>query len=340
MTFNYPGNASLVGPGIQSSRVGVHNLDYGFVNPYVDSGSFPVANPVLQWNFDMASNGTSLNTGYSSSITFVTAPYSSETTRWKHSAVTNATAFGYTKSGGSTGLYLELPVGSNLSTVDTSGIATNSYDGTTIRSNMGYTLWTCTRSPGTYNEFHRVLMYAGSGDNNSSVDVNSQTNQYANITIFNYTTTSTATTGYGSEFRFGTPSGNTSNSSYQKHAQDTTGTFSPGHIMISIWVFNPSTWDVVTTSASIRSKVGVYSTSTSAWYISPTTSFSSNFSDYGVAAGVRSGTTGRPLISDSLYGHSGRINLIAAGFANRPYSSSEIDSLFTWLAARHLNVVA
>lgn len=316
MTFNYTRNSSLIGTGLITSATGVHDFSYS----QLYSTPFPVINPELQWQFDVSSMGLVTNSTYNNSFSFESTDYGQGTNIWRQSSG-NSQVLSYNKAGSTTGQMLSFSAGSNVGPVDSSGNAITSYNGDIIRSNQGYTTWAVISGPSASTGWQRVMWYLGTGNNNTSATT-PQTSEFSNITIFSNFGTS------GAELRVGTVPGITSHSSY---FQTSTHTFnSTNHIRICVFVYNPATWDTTPQTDWFRIKYAVYDQSTTSWLISPSTTKGTQSTT--TSAGVRTGTGGRPILGDSTYFTQQNLRLINAGFANRPYSSLEVDNLFSWLA--------
>ena len=275
---------------------------------------FPVTDPVIQWQFDADSLSLTTTT-YPVSTVFNCGVTGDSI--WKLTSQ-SATGIAYTKSNSTQGIYLSMPAGTNLSTVNGSGVDINSYNGNTILANLGYTMWFSFFYNGL-GSWARHLWYLGTGANNTTSTV-PQATEFGNIILFQNDTS-------GTEWRLGTDPTSLANSSYTNTGSLTFNNTS--FLRTIVLSYAPTSFNTLPQSSFTRGRWSVYNTATNSFTQSTTTTFS--ILDNSTTVGVRSGTTGRPVLADSSYSSQRGMRLLYAGFANRPYSTIEIQTLYNWL---------
>jgi hypothetical protein len=277
---------------------------------------FPVTSPEIQWQFDADSLLLTAGTTYPVSTVFNCGVTGDSI--WKLTSQ-SATATAYTKSNSSQGIYLSMPTGTNLSTVNSGGVDINSYNGTTILTNLGYTMWFSYFYNGT-SGWARQLWYLGTGANNTTSTV-PQSTEYGNIILFQNDAD-------GTQWRFGTNPTLTLDSSFTNtgvvNFNNTT------YLRTVVLSYAPTSFNTLPQSSFTSGRWSTYNTATNSFIQTTTTAFAGTL-DQSASVGVRSGTTGRPILADSSYFQAKGMRLLYAGFANRPYSTIEIQTLYNWL---------
>jgi hypothetical protein len=230
----------------------------------------------------------------------------------------SATGIAYTKSNSRQGIYLSMPAGTNLSTTNIGGTDINSYNGTTILANLGYTMWFSYFYNGN-TSWARHLWYLGTGANNTTTTV-PQSTEFGNIILFQNDTS-------GTEWRFGADPTLTAVSSHVNTGASSFNNIS--YLRTVVLSYAPTSFNTLPQSSFTRGRWSTYNTATNSFVQTTTTTFGTLNTDTSV--GVRSGTTGRPILADSTYFNQSGMRLLYAGFANRPYSTIEIQTLYNWL---------
>ena len=276
--------------------------------------TFPVTAPEIQWQFD--ADSLSLTTTTYPAGTVLNCGVTGDSI-WKLTSQT-ATGTAYTKSNSSQGIYLSMPAGTNLSTVNAGGTDINSYNGNTIIANLGYTMWFSYFYNG-FSSWARHLWYLGTGANNTTTTV-PQATEFGNIILFQNDSN-------GTEWRFGTDPTLTASSSHVNTG--VTSFNSTSYLRTVVFSYAPTSFNVIPQSSFTRGRWSTYNTATNSFIQATTTTFGTL--ENLVNVGVRSGTTGRPVLADSAYFNQLGMRLLYAGFANRPYSTIEIQTLYNWL---------
>lgn len=286
---------------------------------------FPVSSPAIQWYVSPQLTATG---SYANTNLFDFAGVLDQVSPWEkwrnnYSGTTSQIqVLEYTRpSGGGSRKYLRMPWPQHFTTHDGSN-PVNSFDGATIASNQGYTIWSAIWQ-GSWN-WTTILRYLGSGplNLNNTTEAqpggdNNNIHQFQNAQQYCQV-----------ENHFPTPNDGSANYYQNSHAPGYPTQYNR-YIFFYVMSLGPKpTGSAVTVYMDLR----VFDTITNAVYGTPAVNASSSTSSVWV---INSTTTGRPSILRNTYSSGGNIDIIDMGFANRPYTAAERASLMAWLVSSY-----
>ena len=285
---------------------------------------FPVASPAIQWYVSpqLTATGTYANTNLFdfTGVLDQVPPWQ----KWKnnYSGTTSPIeVLTYTRpTGGGTRKYLRMPYPQHFTTHDgTSPV--NSFNGSAISSNQGYTIWSAIWQ-GSWN-WTTILRYLGSGPLNLN-DVTEAQPGGDNNNIHQFQNAQQACT---VENHYPTPYDASVNYYTQSHAPAYPTQYNR-YIFFYVMSLGPS---APSSAATGYMDLKVFDTQTNAVYGTPVV----NYSTSSTAWVINTTTTGRPSLIRNTYSSAGNIDIIDMGFANRPYSAAERASVMAWLVSSY-----
>ena len=267
---------------------------------------FPIANPEVQWMWDARGFSSTLN----ANSAYVPTDYYSLglSDAWIAKSTMNKNSW-LNSSGGLTEYF---PIAQNADLCTN----TNTSDGIAINNNGGFTFW-MVGEPWSYigSSWGRWFNYWGIASGSADLTTGRNppsTDQYDGPLMF-FKSDST--------IQYRRPSANTSNGNTYNFPNATKSTSNIFYLVISQNITNGSAYFLWRHTTK---------TGGSPYQFGPTLVSDAQFTGISAGYGIKnSNNTGRPFFNDGQYSgtYAGNQRFVQVGFANRPYSASEMSAL-------------